>query len=346
MVMKVNKKVVRFAAVLLIAGGIALFAWLALPGGAGGMFAGGHLQAAVYMAEEAVPAVNTPEEAERARFQRPAKAPPLENPYSFQDFQGQGSPAFLQNENFSAPEDVILAYYGILRDAANTLGYSGGCGTVGNAGLPYPYAYALLTTEKRQEMPLQQFIDSFSGIGYTSLLKLVPAYAPAGTPANRQYYMAELEIITGRKAKTEEDYGQGSLFAYYYGLVAVEKEAETGWRIREIHYVPEDFLCAPMHGWSYQSDAVVQIVYGENLKLVEKVEKTEQDGDGISVYASGHANQYRFAFIRLTNGYDILLHEYVWENDHWRETSLLTQDWRYIKLQIDNGQFRGCAHKG
>ncbi len=274
------------------------------------------------------------------RFQRPSKEPPYPNPYSFRDFQKASEKPPLVTMAFEKPEDLILAYYGILREASNMLGYSGGCGTIGWAQLPYPYAYELLAKEMRQRMPLNQFVDSFKGIGYTTLLKLLPAYAPPGTPEGTKYYMVEIEIITGVKAATEKEYHQGSQFAYYYGLMTVEKTPDEGWKIQNIDYIPEDFLCAPMHSWFYLSDAVVQIVYGDNLKLIDQIDRTEEKDHMIRIYASGKGQSYRFDFVRLTNGYDILLNEYILDNGSWKETNLLTDEWKGMKLMKEHATMK------
>lgn len=272
------------------------------------------------------------------RFQRPSKALPYPNPYTFANFRKDSEKPPLMAEKFENPEDLILAYYGILRDASNMLGYSGGCGTIGESGLPYPYAYELLTRGKQKAMPFEQYEASFAGIGYTTLLKLLPAYESPDTPNNVEHYMVEIEVITGPKVKGDEDYSQGSQFAYYYGLVEAEKTPEAGWKIKDIYYVPEDFLCAPMHSWFYLSDAVVEIVYGGNLGLIDQIDRREQNGDMVSIYASGKGKSYRFDFVRLTNGYDILLHEYIFEDGDWKETSLLGDDWEYMKLTVENNK--------
>lgn len=272
------------------------------------------------------------------RFNRPSKKTPLPNPYSFSDFRKEDNTPPLITIKFESPEDLILAYYGILREASNMLGYSGGCGTIGWADLPYSYAYELLTKEKQKEMSLNQFIDSFKGIGHTTLLKLIPAYAPPDTPSDIKYYMIEIEVITGAKAETDAEYNQGSHFAYDYGLITVEKAPEDEWKIKNIDYIPEDFLCAPLHGWFYYSDSAVQIIYINNLKIADKIDKTEQEDDMIYIYASGNGIQYRFDFVRLTNGYDILLHENILENGVWKEVDLLTDKWMNFKLSINNSE--------
>lgn len=91
-------------------------------------------------------------------------------------------------------------------------------------------------------------MKSLEGIGYTTLLKLYPAYHPPGTPNNIKYYMVEIEVLTGPQYKGENDNKpQPGYFAYYYGLITVEKAVSGGWEIKSVDYIPEDFLCHPMH---------------------------------------------------------------------------------------------------
>jgi hypothetical protein len=341
-VIKIRKNIIIavFGAVLL--GVICFFALPHLTGpsqkSADKIVAGGVLHSLTDCSGNYAPAISQSDGSER--FQRPSGALPYPNPYSFADFRKPYETPPLVTKKFDDPEDLILAYYGILKEASNMLGYSGGCGTVGWSTLPYPYAYELLSEEKRDEIPLDLFVDSFSGIGHITLLKLLPAYSPAGTPDDTRYFMVEIEVITGAEVSSEADYGLGSRFAYYYGLITTIKAPDGSWRIDDIGYIAEDFLCAPTHGWFYFSEAVVQIVYGENLKLIEQIDKTERDGDIVSVYASGNGKSYRFDFVRLTNGYDILLHEYLFYDGVWKETSLLTDDWKYLKLSIENDNLR------
>lgn len=336
MILQIRRKtILRFALIFLAASLVLPVCLLFFHSNANNtLVAGGTLYPAPVFAEELSTGTDEQELEQIERFHRPSKDLPYPNPFSFSDFvQKNGKPPII-TQTFSAPEEVILAYYGILRDASNMSGYSGGCGTIGSAALPYPYAYELLTPEKQKEFSLEQFTASFRGIGYTTLLKLLPAYAPPGTPPEIQYYMVEIEVITGEKTEKENKAHSGSQFAYYYGLVTAKQEESGGWKIQSIDYLPEDFLCAPWHSWFYLSDAVVQIVYGDNLKLIDRIEKTEQAGSVVSVYASGNGMKYRFDFVRLTNGYDILLHEFVLENESWTETSLLTRPWEYLKLTI------------
>ncbi|CUX44523.1 hypothetical protein [Clostridium sp. C105KSO13] len=297
---------------------------------------GGSVRYILQGSNETVSVMNQESKVNSERFQRPSKALPYPNPYSFKDFQKNDEQSPLIGKRFDNPEDLILAYYGILQEASNMIGYSGGCGSIGWSKVPYPYAYELLTKETQKEMSLNQFIDSFCGIGYTTLLKLIPAYAPSDTPAGIKYYMVEIELITGTKVNDGEGQHDGSQFAYYYGLITTEKMPDQGWKIKDIYYIPEDFLCAPMHSWFYLSDAIVQIVYGNNLKLIDRIDKTEQKNDMIYIYASGKEKSYRFDFVRISNGYDILVHEYILDNGSWKETNLLSDKWKNMKLTVES----------
>lgn len=339
MVFKINKKKVLLCISIFLCMIIVLIVFIISTSSNDNIMSGGRLHPSLHtIMAEALPISNQQDTKISERFQRPSKQLPLPDHYSFHDFEKENDEPPLINKKFETPEDLLLAYYGILRAASNMLGYSGGCGSIGESGRPYPYAYELLTKEKQKEISLDQFIDSFKGIGYTTLLKIVPAYAPPDTPENIKYYLIEIELITGPKANNDKEYNKGSYFAYYYGLVTVEKTPKDGWKIKDIDYIPEDFLCAPVHSWFYLSDAVVQIVYEDNMKIVEKIDRTKQKGDMIYIYASGNGRQYRFDFIRLTNGYDILLHENVFENGVWKEVQLLTDDWKDFKLTINNSQ--------
>lgn len=263
---------------------------------------------------------------EEARFRRPSREQPYPNPFDFDKFQNEGGKA---ETVFESADAVILAYYGILQSASNMLGFTGACGSVGYGTEPYAYAYSLFTAEKQQALSLKAFTNSFKGIGYITLLKLLPAFSPQGTPESIRYYMVEIEVISGVK---ESEINKGSRFAYTYGLVTVQHEQEMGWKIKDIQYIAEDFLCAPEHGWFYLANAMVQIVYGENLKLIDRIDKTEQKNEMVYVYASGQNKQYRFDFVRLTNGYDILLFENELQNGEWQRVSLLPPEWAYLKL--------------
>ncbi|WP_312648672.1 hypothetical protein [Aminipila sp.] len=275
------------------------------------------------------------------RFRRPSKQITLNNEFSFRYFQKDNDKPPLITTAFETSENLVKAYFGILKSAANMKDYLGGCGTIGNSLQPYPYAYELYSNSTQKDMPLSQFVDSFSGIGQINLLKLYPAYVPSGTPDNIGYYMFEIETITGPSEKDEKSYNRGgSYFAYYYGLITTEYDPNYGWKIKEINYLPEDFLCAPDHGWSYSAEYLVPIVYQDWYHLIDNIDRIEQDGDIVSVYASGPDKQYKFDFVRLTNGYDILMHENLWNNGRWEEINILSKQDQGLKLSSLNPNLR------
>lgn len=271
------------------------------------------------------------------QFQRPSKQLAMKLKFSFNDFKDASEQSPYIKTIFQTSEDVIQAYYAILKDASNMMGYHGGCGTIGWSKIPYPYAYELLSKETQQKMSLEKFVKSFEGIGHTTLLKLYPAYQPPGTPANTKYYMAEIEVITGPPYKGENDNKrQPGYFVYYYGLITVENTPSGGWKIKSVDYVPEDFLCHPMHHWDYDARYLVGIVYKNWYGLIENIEKVEKDGSMVYVYANGKGNKYRFGFVRLTNGDDVLLHENILHNGQWKEVNLLKDEHKIYKLSVLN----------
>lgn len=261
------------------------------------------------------------------KYQRPSKQLPLSNPFTFQSFE-QSNNAYV----FEQPEEVIYAYYGILKEASNMLGYSGGCGTIGDADLPYPYAYALLTAEARKNMSLKQFQHSFKGIGHITFLQCYPLPNPQNVSGNFKYFLIEIEVITGEKIKNEAEREPISYFAYYYGIVSIESN-HNKWKIRKIDYFPEEFLCAPYHGWFYHSSDVVQIVYQDNLKLIERITDIDEVNELVYIYAEGKGNQYRFDFVRLTNGHELLINESIMKDGNWVQADLLPEDWKGYKIR-------------
>ncbi len=267
------------------------------------------------------------------RFHRPSSQPALNTKYSFLDLQNTHETV----PTFKNPEDLIKAYYGLLREASNMDGYHGGCGTIGFHKSPYPYAWKLLTEDYRKELPLQKFIESFNGTGHTTLLKLHPAWAPPDTPEGLQYYMVEIEVITGPEITSEtKNQPQPSYFAYYYGLITVEDTGREGWKIKRIDYVPEDFLCAPYHSWYWDASALVEIVYGNWYGIIDKIDSIDKNDCIYMVYAVGNGQLYRFDFVRLTNGEDLLIRENIKFAGVWKETNLLKEQDQIYKFSILN----------
>lgn len=317
----------RWSLVLLaVCVAVILALWLVRPAR---YYAGGVLHKAQPHPQKksAATVVTLPQTQNSGRFQRPSQKPPYPNPYSLSSFTGSTPPLL------KTPLDTVLAYYGVLREASNMLGYSGGCGTIGDAGEPYPYAYQLLTNEAKKTMSQQEFIQSFEGIGHITLLQVYPL--PISADPNTAYYMAELETILGKP--DEGDKHQPSTYFGYYTAVVTLKQQEGQWKIHQIDYRPEDFLCAPYHGWDYDAENIVSIVYMENLRLFDRITSREQQGGVLQILAEGtsggQVNRYRLDFVRLTNGYDQLIGEYIQQNGGWQAVNLLPPNWQYLKMQ-------------
>lgn len=271
------------------------------------------------------------------RFKRPSKCPPVENPYTFQDFvKDYDAPPFITTV-FESGADVIKAYFAILSNASNMPGYLGGCGSIGDSLLPYPYAYELLSPALQSQMPLEEFIHSFQGIGHITLINLQEAFNPDSSITRTCYYMFELEAITGpSKDENLTALRMGSYFVYHYGIIATTYVPALGWKISQLSRLPEDFLCAPEHGWVYSSASLVTFVYKEWYNLITKIDYLKHDHNMIFVYASGPVTRYRFDFVRLANGYDILLHENICTKNGLEEGNLLASQDQRLKLSALN----------
>ena len=285
---------------------------------------GGRLHTAPVMAAAGeVPAFLPQAEEWRERFLRPSqeRAMPLH-------YDGGALLAVYEAGGtvpYARPEDVAHGYFALLGLASNLEGYSGGCGTVGYGVTPYPYAWGLFTDEARKEMSLDDFMDSFAGVGAFTPLKLIPL---AGNDQEQSYYVEVEYIQTGRQSTKP----QPTYFAYCYGLMTVRHTGD-GWRIASVDYLPEDFLCAPYHGWDWDAESFVSIVYGDWYGLVEQIDRVDRQDGIITVFASGVGHEYRFQFVRMANGTDRLIGEQQLDSaGHWREASLLKEDARAYKL--------------
>ena len=93
------------------------------------------------------------------------------------------------------PEDTLLNYFSILREAENLSGRS--CGTVGRARIPFPIAYNFLSKEYKNKVSYEHYLHSFAGIRHTSLIKL--CRVPNIIHGIRFFY--EMETIEGFEGK-------------------------------------------------------------------------------------------------------------------------------------------------
>lgn len=204
----------------------------------------------------------------------------------------------------STPENTIINYYSILREAENlTKDKTGGCGTVGEAKFPYPAAYGVLSSTYKSRLSYNGFLKSFEGIGHINLIKMEKVEKDSLHPDSARYFV-ELETIEGSNKGV-------TYFAYYYGFVYIDKEG-VSYKISDINLTGEDFLCAPYHGWSHWGEAIVDIKYGQWCKLVKERKPAEQKGYVKTIYVKGtDEKDYKFLFFQLTNGTDVEIEQYV-----------------------------------
>lgn len=217
---------------------------------------------------------------------------------------------------FKKPEYSIINYFSILREAANPQkGKYAGCGTLGQAKLPYPVAYNFLASDYQEKLSYDQYLKTFENILHINLIKLkeLPVY---NENTNILRYFVEIETIEG----SDKDV---AYFAYYYGFIDLVKE-ENKYLISNLEFYGENYLCAPYHGWSYDAEASVKVRYGGWCSLIKEMYPTEQDGFVKKVYFKGtDGNDYLIVFFQLTNDTDIEIAQYVKsEGQDWKLTTL------------------------
>ena len=71
---------------------------------------------------------------------------------------------------FKSPEDTLINYFSILREAENIS--QGGCGSIGNAKMPYPISYNFFTSEYKNKINYSSYFNLFKDIGHINLIKL------------------------------------------------------------------------------------------------------------------------------------------------------------------------------
>ncbi|XKI13416.1 DUF4377 domain-containing protein [Sporosarcina sp. ANT_H38] len=213
-----------------------------------------------------------------------------------------------------SPEDTILNYFSILREAENlTDNLVAGCGTVGEARIPFPIAFNFLTTDYQQKHPYPKYLSSFKGIAHTNLIKF--KQIPTKNPSEHGRYFVELETINGSPTGV-------SRFEYYYGYISTTKENNV-YKIDTISLTGEDFLCAAYHGWAHTGEDIVDVEYGHWCNLIKKKMPTKKDGYVKTIEIIGtDGNDYRFVFFQLTNDTDILISQYIKKNGAWELTEI------------------------
>ncbi len=258
--------------------------------------------------------------AETSTYFRPSSLPALNERFNYSFFDPYAdkklSDISLPKELLKSPEDTIVNYYSVLREAANISEnkYSG-CGTIGNAQMPYPVAYQFLSADYQKRLDYDQFLKSFLNILHTSLIKykIVPVY---DSPADQLRYFVEIETIQGSENGV-------SNFVYYYAFLDIVKE-DGVYKIDDINYTGEDFLCAPYHGWSHDAESSVKIRYGEWCNMIKKMYPIKQKDYIKQVSFQGtDGNDYLILFYQLTNNTDVEIAQYMKDkNKKWKLTKL------------------------
>jgi hypothetical protein len=231
----------------------------------------------------------------------------------------------LPSELTRTPEDTLLNYFSVLREAENMGGRS--CGTVGQARTPFPIAYNFLSKEYQNKLNFDEYFNSFAGIGHTSLIKLF--HVPDGNKGLKFFY--EIETIEGFKGKRAEYFG------YSYGYIQLVCEKE-GFRISDLSKFEEDFLCAPYHGWEHDGEAVVEVKYGGWCKLIQQIYQTVKNGYFKNIYFNGtDGADYCFIFVTLTNGTDVEIAQFrKGINEEWKQVNIRPEEECLTEKSTDN----------
>lgn len=267
---------------------------------------------------------NSAREVDAETYFRPSKLPVLNNRYVYPLFDEYNSkkpseielPASL----FDTPENTILNYFSVLREAANLeKGKGTGCGTLGESTLPYPIAYNFLTKSYQERLSYKKYLKTFENILHINLLKYhkVPVYDNAD---NILRYFVELETIEG----TESNRGS---FVYYYGFADLQEE-NGEYKISNLEFHGEDYLCAPYHGWAYDAEMSVEIRYGGWCDMIDEMYPIKQEGYIKNLSFRGKDGMdYLIVFYQLTNDTDIEIAQYQ---------KAEAGEWKLIKLNPED----------
>lgn len=209
----------------------------------------------------------------------------------------------IPQELIKMPKDTIVNYFSILREAANPLESTNtGCGSLGDTRAPYPIAYNFLDESYKKRVTYNQYLNSFKNILHTNLIKLNQVPPDENNPNDLKYFV-ELETIQGSNEKL-------GLFAYYYGYIYLNK-VDGVYKIKDIKYLGENYLCAPYHGWRYDAESYVSIEYGDWCSLVDGDIDIKQNGyEKKAYFKDKNNNEYYVLFYQLTNGVDIKIADY------------------------------------
>lgn len=256
------------------------------------------------------------------KYFRPSKLPVLNNKDEVNElinnyYDKEVNDISIPIKFIKSPEDTILNYFSLLREAANPSDSKYiGCGSLGDGNRPYPIAYNFFDDEYKKKVSFNTYKDSFSNMFHISLIK----YKEVQSDNENLKYFYEIEVIQALENNIAS-------FTYYYGFIELGKSGD-GFKILDISITAENYLCAPYHGWVYDAASKVEIEYGNWCKLIKKMGKTEVDGYVKNIYFLGNDNKnYKIQFYTLTNDYDIEVSQYV-QNSNGK--------WEYIKLNPED----------
>lgn len=240
------------------------------------------------------------------------KTSDLFNPYSEKTYDQIQVPATLTR----TPEETILNYFSILREADNTIERRS-CGTIGYARIPYPLAYNFLSKKYQKKRSYEEYLHLFAGIGHINLIKLA-RLSNENQDVRFFYEMETIEVFEGNDAE---------YFGYSYGFIQLTQE-QTGYRISDMNRMKEDFLCAPYHGWSHNAEAVVEVKYGNWCKLVNHIYPTIKSGYAKNIPFHGNDGaDYYIVFFTLTNGTDVEIAQYrKVGNEGWKQIQIKPEE--------------------
>lgn len=229
-------------------------------------------------------------------------------------FEKTHNQILLPRELTTTPEDTLLNYFSILREAENIEVRS--CGTIGNAHIPFPIAYNFLSKDYQKSLSYVDYLKSFTGIGHTSLIKL--CRVPDERGEIKFFY--EIETIQAFEGK------QAEYFGYSYGYIQLVHE-EEGYRISDMNQFIEDFLCAPYHGWNHDSESIVDVKYGNWCNLIQQLYPTIINKYVKHIYFHGNDGaDYCFIFFTLTNGTDVEIAQFRRIGDaKWKQIKIIPE---------------------
>lgn len=215
----------------------------------------------------------------------------------------------LPSKPFRSGKDTVVNYFNVLREAANPIeNNETGCGSLGDCKGPYPVAYNFLSKSYKKKLPYKDFLNSFKNILHINLIKINNVPSDEDKQDLLKYFV-ELEVIEGSTQNK-------GLFAYYYGYIYLDKEND-GYKIVDMDYSSENYLCAPYHGWAYDAKSFVEIEYGNWCSLIDGDVIVNEDGyEKRAYYKDKDDNEYYVLFYELTNGVDKKMADYKKNKDN------------------------------